>query len=296
MHIDDRAPWRTEWFNGASLMLQPHAVAVITPAASTLPTLPLIATGAAAYAGTARVPSCAACHGVAGDGGPAPAIRGVDRVTVAASHAASASDAGSIAPFLAGLIDATHAFAGEVLDDNGMPIEDAMVLADFGAHGQVAFTDANGRFHLSAARGDEGPFAVVPQLFAIHPDFHAAGHPKARMATSLSQTDVVFELTPNAVEDGRPLLARAHVVPHTGPDVPEGAWTVGVASAGDELQVWAVHRASGQAVRLHEMDGHPYGLFHTRVGVMNPPANERHWAFIAVAADGATSSFKDLRP
>ena len=296
IHVDDVAPWRTAWFDGASLTLEPHAVAVVTPTTSTLATLPFVATGAADYAGTARVPSCAACHGLDGSGGPAPDIRGVDRVTFAASHAAAEPGVGSIAPFLAGLADATHTFAGEVTDEDGEPIEDAMVLAEFGAHGQVAFTDANGRFQLSAARGDEGPFGVVPQLFAIHPDFHAAGQPTARTSTSLSQTDVVFELSALASEDGRPLLARAHVVPHTGPDVPEGAWTVGVASAGDDLQVWAVHRASGQAVRLHEVDGHPYGLFHTRVGVTNPPADERHWAFIAVAPDGATSSFKNLRP
>ena len=204
--------------------------------------------------------------------------------------------AGPVAPFLAGLAAATHAFAGEVRDEDGQPIDGAMVLADFGAHGQVTFTDANGRFHLSAARDDAGPFAVAPQLVAIHPDFLAVGYPTARTATSLSQTDVVFELAASASEDGRPLLANAHVVPHTGPDVPAGVWTVGVASAGDDLQVWAVHRASGQAVRLHEVDGHPYGLFQTRIGAVNPPANERRWAFIAVAPDGATSAFKDFRP
>ncbi len=296
VHVDDVAQWRTAWFDGDSLTLEPHAVAVVRPAASTLATLPPVAAGAAAYAGTARVPGCAACHGVDGAGGPAPAIRGVDRVTFAASHAADAAGAGPVAPFLAGLAAATHAFAGEVRDEDGQPIEDAMVLADFGAHGQVTFTDANGRFHLSAARGDAGPFAVVPRLVAIHPDFHTAAHPTSRTATSLSQTDVEFELTASASEDGRPLLASAHVVPHTGPDVPAGVWTVGVASAGEDLQVWAIHRASGRAVRLHEVDGHPYGLFQTRIGAVNPPANERHWAFIAVAPDGTTSAFKDFRP
>jgi len=296
VHVDDVAPWRTAWFDGASLTLEPHAVAVVTPAASMLATLPLVATGASAYGGTAGAPSCAACHGVAGDGGPAPAIRNVVRATFDASHAASAPSAGSIAAFLAGLADATHAFAGEVTDEDGMPIEGAIVLADFGAHGQVAFTDRDGRFHLSAARGDEGPFAVAPQLFAIHPNFRAAGVPTARMASSLSQTSVDFELTANADEDGRPLLARCRVVPHTGPGVPSGAWTVGVATAGEGLSVWAVHRASGRAVRLHGVDGHPYGLFHTRIGVVNPPANERHWTFVAVAPDGAASRFNDFRP
>ena len=296
VHIDEVAQWRTAWFDGDSLTLEPHAVAVVRPADSTLATLPSVVTGAAAYAGTAREPGCAACHGADGDGGPAPAIRGVDRVTFAASHAAGAPGAGPVAPFLAGLADATHAFAGEVIDEDGEPIADAMVLADFGAHGQVVFTDASGRFHLSVARGDGGPFDVTPQLFAIHPDFLAVGQPTTRTATSLSQTDVVFELTANASEDGRPLLANAHVVPHTGPEVPAGVWTVGVASAGEELRVWAVHRRSGLAVPLHEVDGHPYGLFQTRIGAVSPPANERHWAFIAVAPDGATSVFKDLRP
>ena len=296
VHIDDLAPWRTAWFDGASLALRPHGVAVVTPAASTLATLPLVATGAAAYAGTAGTPSCAACHGLDGGGGPAPAVRGVDRVTFDASHAAAASRADSIAPFLAGLVDATHAFAGRVTDEDGIPIEGAMVLADFDAFGRATFTDADGRFHLSAARGDTGPFAVAPVVSAMHPDYRAADRPTTAASRSASRTDVVFELTEIVAEHGRPLLASTHVVPHTGPDIPAGVWTLGVASAGAGIQVWAVHRSSGRAVRLHGVDGHPYGLFHTRIGALNPPANERHWTFVAVAPDGATSRFKDFTP
>ncbi len=296
IHVDDEGQWRTAWFDGASLTLEPHAVAVVTPAASTLATLPLVATGAVEYAGTAGAPSCAACHGVDGRGGPSPAIRGVDRATFDASHAAGAPGTDSIAPFLAGLVDAPHAFGGQVLDEDGLPIAGAVVVADFGAFGQASFTDADGRFDLSAPRGDSGPFAVAPRLVAMHPDFGAADLPATRTAQSLTQTDVVFELTANAAENGRPLVASPHVVPHTGPDVPSGVWTIGVATAGDGLSVWAVHRRSGRAVRLQGVEGHSHGLFHARVGALDPPANERHWTFVAVAPDGGTSGFKDFRP
>ncbi len=295
IHTDDVAQWRTDWFDGETLMLRAHAVAVISPAAAGLATMPVVAEGAAAYSAAAATLSCAACHGVDGQDGPAPAIRGVASATFDAAHAANVPNADAIAAFLAGLAASTHTFGGQVTDEAGIPIEGAMVLADFGAFGRAALSDAEGQFWLSAALGDAGPLAVVPTLSAVHPDFRAADRPTTRTARSLNHTDVVFELASAPSGAERPLLASAHVVPHTGQGIPAGVWTVGVATAGDDLSVWAVHRASGRAVRLQRVDQHSYGLFRARIGALDPPANERHWTFVAVAPDGAASRFNDFR-
>ena len=294
VHTDDVAQWRTDWFNRETLTLRAHAVAVISPAAAGLATMPVVAEGAAAYAAAAETLSCAACHGVDGQDGPAPTIRGIDRLVFDEAHAANAANAGAIAAFLAGLTDTTHTYRGQVLDEAGSPIEGAMVLADVGPFGKAVFTDVKGQFQLSAARGDAGPFAVAPLLYAMHPDYRAAG-PSTRTAQSLNQTDVVFNLNPGASDAVRPLLASQHVVAHTGAGIPSGVWTIGVATAGDDLSVWAVHRASGRAVRLQRVDQHPYGLFRARIGALDPPANERHWTFLAVAPDGSASRLKDFR-
>lgn len=295
VHVDDEAPWRTDWFDGDSLTLEPHAVAVISAASAGVSPLPVIVEGAAAYAATAEDLSCAACHGIDGQGGPAPAIRGVAASTFDAAHAADAPNAGAIAAFLAGLSETSHSFHGRVADEAGRPISGAMVLADFGAFGQAAFTDADGEFLLSAARGDAGPLAAAPQLRASHPDFLAA-EPTTWTAKLPHRTEVGFELTSVGSGATSPLLASTHVVRHTGTDVPAGVWTIGTATAGNDLSVWAVHRAGGRAVRLQGVEGHSHGLFHARIGAVSPPANERHWTFVAVAPDGATSRYKDLRP
>ena len=295
VHADDVAPWRTARFDGASLMLRPHGVAVISATPTGVSPLPVVVEGAAAYAATAEDLSCAACHGIDGQDGPAPAIRGVAAATFDAAHAADAPNAGAIAAFLAGLSENSHTFHGRVVDEAGMPIAGAMVLADFGAFGQAAFTDAEGEFLLSAARGDAGPLAAAPLLRAAHPDFRAA-ESTTWTAQLPHRTEVGFELTSVGPGATSPLLASAHVVRHTGTGVPAGVWTIGTATAGNDLSVWAIHRASGRAVRLQGVEGHSHGLFHARIGALNPPANERQWTFVAVAPDGATARYEYVRP
>ncbi len=296
IHVNDVALWRTDWFDGQSIGLRPYGVAVITAGAARLSTLPIVASGAAAYAMAGATPACATCHGFDGQDGPAPSLHGAGANVVNASHAAGTPGASEIATFLAGLGANDHLFVGRITDAGGAPIEGALVLADYGEFGPSVFTDADGRYELRATHGDSGPFAATPTLRAQHPAYRASREPAHHEALAPGRTEIDFELAARATDEGRPLLASAHVVPHQAPGVPAGAWTVGVATAGTNLTVWAVDRDTGRAVRLAAVHGHPFGLFDAQIGALDPTADERHWTFVAIAPSGATSRYAELGP
>lgn len=296
VHVDDQGLWRTHWFDGHTIVLRPYGMAVITVDAARLHTIPLVRSGAAAYATNAGDPPCAMCHGFDGQDGPAPSLRGAGAESVGASHAASAPMVADISAFLAGLRDTEHVFAGRVTDTAGTPIADAIIVADFGPFGQSAFTDLDGHYELSVPRGDAGPFSTAPILHALHPEYLSSSRPSRSSASSLSQTEVDFELAAGLLADARPLVASAHVVQHQGPNVSDGIWTVGVATAGAELTVWAVDRGSGRSVRLTPVKDHPFGLFHAQIGALRPPADERTWTFVALVPTGDTSRYVELLP
>jgi hypothetical protein len=296
IHVDDQGSWRIDWFDGQTIMLRPHGVAVIMADAARLETLPIVRSGAVAYATNAGNPSCTMCHGFEGQDGPAPPLRGAGAEAISASHAASAPMVADVSAFLAGLRDTEHVFAGRVTDAGGSPIAEATIVADFGAFGQSAVTDPDGRYRLSVPRGDAGPFSAAPILHVLHPEHLSSSRPARASAPTLSRTEVDFELAAGLSADGRPLVASAHVVQHQAPNVSGGIWTVGVATAGAELTVWAVDRGSGRAVRLMPETDHPFGLFQAQIGALSPPADERTWTFVATAPTGLTSGYVELLP
>ena len=302
---DDLGRWRGDWFDGHSLQLRSHGVAVILPGATSLAALPMVKAGAAAYAAPGTSLACAGCHGFDAQDGPGPMIRGAAPHVFDASHAARLSESGDIAAFLAGLGSSSHVFDGRVTDGLGVPIKDAMVLADFGDFGMTAMTGTDGMFRLAAARGDGGPFALAPTLRVLHPAYVAADGADSRVARSPTRTDVVFVMDRITADLEQPLVASPHVVPHQELGVPTGVWTIGVATAGDNLTVWAVDRDSQRAVRLQKVDDHPFGLFDARIGAMNLTSRllgvtrfdeQRYWTILAVSSQGSASHFVDVRP
>ncbi len=284
---DAGSAWNTGWFDGRSLTLQAHAVAVVTAESSGLGDLPAVAAGREVFASSQPRPSCMACHGVEGGGGAAPALAGVDRSVLAASHAASSisfRERTDLSTYLRGVGGTAHRYSGVVRNTQGAPIPGAFVIALAGDSGRVTSTDADGRFRLFAPTGNASPEAAAPRFAVVHPDHRAARQPLTRVPLALDATELSFELAP-APDADRPLLAVPHVVRADAP----GIWTIGVASAGEELTVWAIDDLAQVAIRLLPVADHPYGLHRADYSVGGPSPGDRPWRLVALRPDGVTS-------
>ncbi len=295
VYADRAQPWGRDWFDGESLSLQAHAVAVVTADALGLSPSASVARGARAFANPSPGPACSACHATDAGGGPAPALAGAERHLVDGSHAAaglSALERADIGDYLAGLrVDPAHRFTGVVRDLGGQPIAGAVVIAASGSHARVAPTDDAGRFDLKAPRGEREPRALPTEFVILHPEHRAVSQPTARNAVSSDRTDLVFELASRA-SDSRPLVATPHVVPSALPEV----WVVGVATAGSQLTVWAIDDAAGLALRLAAVPDHPFGLHQALYGRSGLAPDARQWRFVAVSPDGVPSDVLTLPP
>jgi mono/diheme cytochrome c family protein len=284
---DAGSAWDQGWFDGRTLTLQPHAVAVVTAESNGLADLPSVAAGRELFAFSQRGPSCMACHGVEGGGGAAPALAGVDRALLSASHAASSTSSlerTDLSAYLRGVGGPPQRYTGVVRDTQGGPVAGALVIAVAGDSGRVTSTDADGRFNLLAPTGDAAPEAAAPRFTVVHPDYRAARQPLTRVPLAPHATEISFKLAP-APDVDRPLLAVAHLVRSGLP----GLWTVGVATAGEGLTVWAIDDLAQAAIRLLPVAGHPYGLHRADYSSTDPSPGDRPWRLVAISPDGVTS-------
>ena len=275
VYTDATTSWGTGWFDGQQLSLRAHAVAVITSEALGLTPLPSVARGRQAFQSAAGGAECVSATAL-------------DSSQSAGLTACERSD---LAAYLRGLETPPHSFTGVVSDTAGAPIEGAFVLATSGNTARISITGSDGRFSLPAPRGEAVPEAAPPQFTVVHPAYRAAFAPARALAIEPGVTDLAFELEPLAGQ-WRPMIA----VPHVAPSGTPGQWTVGVATAGDDLQVWALDETAEIALRLARVEGHPYGLHQALHCTTDGPADEHSWRTVAIGADGVPSLVVRLKP
>jgi len=284
---DASAPWGTGWFDGTTLALHPYAVAVILTDAEGLAELPSVAAGAERYAAASADLACAACHGGRGTGGVAPALQGAQLTVLERSHAATlttAAERRDLVTFLQAAAAAPNTVQGRVTSA-GSPVAGAIVLAHAGDGAIAAITNADGRFRLAAPRGDRDVAALASRYTVVHAGFRAAQRPVRVEASAGFAAEFEFELEP-LDRANRPLVASAHVAP-TGV---AGVWTLGLATAGRQLTVWAIDHTAGVAIRLQPVRGHRFGLHTSAYSARGDAPGQRFWSFVAVDATGAVSS------
>ena len=275
VYADATTPWGTGWFDGQQLSLRAHAVAVITSEAVGLTPLPSVVRGRQELQSAAGSMDCVSCT----------------RLDAAQAASLTAREQSDVAAYLRGLETTPHQFTGVVSARNGAPIEGAFVLAAAGDTAQVVTTGVDGRFVVASPRGEAGPEAAPPQFTVVHPSYRAAFAPLRALAIEPAVTHLTFELETLAGQ-WRPMIALPHVVPSGTP----GRWTVGLATAGDDLDVWALDETAGIALRLGRVEGHPYGLHQISYGVTGRPADERPWRMLAIGPDGVPSLILQLPP
>ncbi len=291
---DASSPWHTAWFDGRALPMQPHAVAVISSESLGLPPLPSPRLGADRFESSSVGPACAACHGTGGAGALATPLKRVHVSSLATAHPdrpLTAIQRAAIADYLSGGVAVDDVYAGLVRDPAGAPIAGALVLAGSSHSARVAILDTSGRFSIRVPRGEQSPDGLPPTFTVVALEHLSAAAPVSVRTPESSVTELVFELVPIAGA-ARPLVAAPHVVPSE----LAGLSKIGVATAGNELVVWAFDTAAGAARRLVPVAGHPFGLFQAHVADGQSGSAQSTWRFVAIDPDGIPSQIVETPP
>ena len=291
---DAASPWRSGWFDGQTLSMQAHAVAVIGSGSLGLAPLPAPQRGADRLQSSAGGPACADCHGAGGQGMPA-GLLAPDRLgNLASAHPdlrLTAREQAEIADYLTGSGGPDDVYAGVVRDRGGDAVAGAVVLAGGVRTARIASTDGDGHFTVRAPRGDASPDGVPARFSVVSPAHLTADRPSRIAPAEPGSTELGFDLTPLSGQ-ARPLIATPHVVPSE----IQGLWKIGLATGGDDLVVWALDMHAGVARRLDPVAGHAFGLHQIYYGASGPPPDRRTWRFVAIAADGVPSQLLELAP